>query len=881
MHLGGASVRATGAVPLALLVLLLGLTFALWQYQRTRVVDDLRDDAQMIRTQGARRLERAAEARIHLLRVLATEAGEFPPALFGTAASSTCDVISGCQGIARCDAAGLAISNFAGSSAASKAPADITAVADWRALWPRLLARQAPVVSRVYGVAGASGYVLVLAPIIDNGKFDGAIVCRMRLSDLMDRALDRSIRRDYDIRVSDGVNTAFTFDGAENWQPDPADGEPIVFPGTTWTIYSRPNQALLDSALRARPTPILLIGVAAAFAVAAAVWQANRYRMRDLAQARAHSNAVERLHSVAAAISAHAGSGQDVLQRLAKAACELLQMTRANILVLETPSRGNSVETRWRSVGNLDGAELRVVANAGWPESFLGHRYALASLPASQLAIREARVLLIRDVATSDLPVNLFREHGLRSGILIPLQIEGRVTGLLALSSEQAREFTSDDQRLAELWGAQAAVTLANAQLHQQARDALAVQRQLLEQREALATATAAIYAEPHLEGTLREIAHRTPAVLGVDFCGVTLITPDNEELVIAAATPPHDHVVGWRIKRPYAPVEAMFTARQPRIVEDITKEPQLDSVWQRIRSAGSFFNVPLYSSNQQPLGVLTLVRYAKGSFRPDQLELAQLFAARAATAIENNRLHEQAHRDAETKAMLLRELNHRVKNNLARIVGLLAMGENNVPELAKPTLARLAQRVRMMSGAHDLFAGGVDMISLEDLVQRVLASLSLARPIGVDVRLELCNVGVWLNTDRAVSLAMVLHELAFNAVTHGTIERGLMEIRAHVTDDARLRIEVLDDGVGIDPRCCDESGTSSGNGAANQLDNDADAAVAVAGSSRTGLGLPLVRGLVQRELGGAFEIRPRFAGGTCAGVEFPLTARERQKDVL
>ena len=98
-----------------------------------------------------------------------------------------------------------------------------------------------------------------------------------------------------------------------------------------------------------------------------------------------------------------------------------------------------------------------------------------------------------------------------------------------------------------------------------------------------------------------------------------------------------------------------------------------------------------------------------------------------------------------------------------------------------------------------------------------------------------------------ATPLAVVLSELVQNAVEHGLDGGpGLLEVRAERVDGA-LRVEVLDDGVGL-PVGFD-----------------------LAASDR--LGLQIVRTLVEGELGGTLLLDRREGGGTRAAVDIPLAA--------
>jgi two-component sensor histidine kinase len=160
------------------------------------------------------------------------------------------------------------------------------------------------------------------------------------------------------------------------------------------------------------------------------------------------------------------------------------------------------------------------------------------------------------------------------------------------------------------------------------------------------------------------------------------------------------------------------------------------------------------------------------------------------------------------------------------------------------------------MAGAHQLFTGGTERVGLDALIAQTLSSLSVARPANVSVETDLNGGGIALGTERAVGLAMVLHELCYNAIVHGLREGGRLTIRARreihePPADGDVVIEVMDE---------------------SSVPAPADRALpAERIESATGQGLSLVQGLVRRELRGRFSIGPRPAGGTVARVEFPM----------
>ncbi|MCK4471612.1 MAG: PAS domain S-box protein, partial [Anaerolineae bacterium] len=108
-------------------------------------------------------------------------------------------------------------------------------------------------------------------------------------------------------------------------------------------------------------------------------------------------------------------------------------------------------------------------------------------------------------------------------------------------------------------------------------------------------------------------------------------------------------------------------------------------------------------------IGVLQVVDTQVDRFQPTDLRLAESLATTAAIAIENARLYEQARQDAETKSVLLDEINHRVKNNLSAIIGLLYTERRYADMDSQATyqsvIQNLVNRVRGLATVHSLLS--------------------------------------------------------------------------------------------------------------------------------------------------------------------------------
>ncbi len=213
----------------------------------------------------------------------------------------------------------------------------------------------------------------------------------------------------------------------------------------------------------------------------------------------------------------------------------------------------------------------------------------------------------------------------------------------------------------------------------------------------------------------------------------------------------------------------------------------------------------------------------------------------------DRRRAEELIQASLREKEALLREIHHRVKNNLQITSSLLRLQSRQIEDPATRALFDATQdRIRSMALVHEKLYQSTNLsrIDFGEYV-KTLGGL-LLNSFGVDastVRLEVDGNGVYLNIDVAVPCGLIVNELLSNALKHafhdgrgGTIRIGIE------SDDTRCRLTIADDGVGIPP--------------AVNLD-----------TSPT-LGLRLVRGLVE-QIGGT--IHTVTSHGTDYRISFPL----------
>lgn len=206
-------------------------------------------------------------------------------------------------------------------------------------------------------------------------------------------------------------------------------------------------------------------------------------------------------------------------------------------------------------------------------------------------------------------------------------------------------------------------------------------------------------------------------------------------------------------------------------------------------------------------------------------------------------------------KDILLREVHHRVKNNLAVITGLLNLQRRAMSdEVSRSLLQDLTTRVQSMSLVHEKLyrSENLSNIGFQDYLETLVAQLrtSFGKRSGLDVRVEAS--GTQLDLDTAIPCGLVINELLTNSMKYAFPEgrprageeRCVIEVSIRKTATA-LTLVVADNGIGL----------------------PAETELAASKS----IGLRLVQTIGQHQLGGKVEVdRSR-------GTRFTLTFPARR----
>lgn len=204
------------------------------------------------------------------------------------------------------------------------------------------------------------------------------------------------------------------------------------------------------------------------------------------------------------------------------------------------------------------------------------------------------------------------------------------------------------------------------------------------------------------------------------------------------------------------------------------------------------------------------------------------------------------------SKDATIREIHHRVKNNLQTVAALLRLQARRTTNAeGRDALIESVRRVAAIAQVHEALSMSVnEEVNLDEVIDRILPIMNDVARVDTPIRINReGSLGV-LDADRAMALVMVVTELAQNAIEHAfdpADKRGQVVIRADRSARS-LEIVVHDDGRGL------PQGFSL---------EDSDR-----------LGLQIVRTLVSAELDGSLQMQQAPGGGTDAVLRVPIGRR-------
>jgi signal transduction histidine kinase len=416
--------------------------------------------------------------------------------------------------------------------------------------------------------------------------------------------------------------------------------------------------------------------------------------------------------------------------------------------------------------------------------------------------IRDAQALRLHDIADDPRSVGFPPNHPpMRSFLGLPIVLRGVAYGNLYLTEKaDGRDFDEEDEELAKLLAAQAAVSIENARLYESST-------RWLRQLESLNEIGNALASEVDLEPLLGLVARRLRELVEAKL--VLIALPERDALRVAAADGENaEDAAGMELALSGSKAGRVLERGRSERIDSVLEDPEIDQQATRRLGVHSALYVPLIVRGR-PIGVV-IAHNKQGpspAFSEDDLRLAESLADRAAIAVDLSR---QVSRDSVRRvveaqelerARLARELHDETGQALTSILlGLKPLEQMADSEEARAAVASVRalvvstlQDVRRL--AVELRPSALDDFGLVPAVERLTETFREQSGLTVDLETQLGEER--LAREAETTLYRVIQEALTNIVKHASA--GRVSILLQRKDGAVLAV-VEDDGSGFDP---------------------------------------------------------------------------------
>ncbi len=212
---------------------------------------------------------------------------------------------------------------------------------------------------------------------------------------------------------------------------------------------------------------------------------------------------------------------------------------------------------------------------------------------------------------------------------------------------------------------------------------------------------------------------------------------------------------------------------------------------------------IPLRSSNEV-IGLLQLNDHRRGMFTPDKIRFFEEMGAAIGIAVARKRAVAAMASSLREKEVLIREIHHRVKNNMQVVSSMLNLqSETTSSEECRLILKKVRTRVRAMSLVHEKLYQSQNLVQIEfgEYAESLTTHLFQIYQVKPDqIRLEMEFGKVLLDINLSVPCGLLLNELISNALKHAFPEArpGVLKIGLRRGSENRVELRVADDGCGF-----------------------------------------------------------------------------------
>ncbi len=328
----------------------------------------------------------------------------------------------------------------------------------------------------------------------------------------------------------------------------------------------------------------------------------------------------------------------------------------------------------------------------------------------------------------------------------------------------------------------------------------------LLQQQTALARFGELAMHSEDMDAILQEACRRVCEGLHTDLAKVLELQPDGRTLLVRAGVGWDPGVVGnaTSIATENSFDGEALRTQEPVLCADVADESRQVADFVREHGVSAFVNVNILSPGASgSYGILEVDCREPRQFTQDDIDFLRTYANLIAVVVQRLKVNAELRRRADENEQLLKELQHRIKNNLQILTSLVHLQSRRVTNpAARDELSKVAQRINALNLVHEkLYATGqVDRIELGGYLGDIARSLiRLYEERAGAVRLVTDAARIEVPPELAITLGLIANEFVTNSLKYAFGDGGgTLGIELKRQPDSGIRLLLWDDGKGM-----------------------------------------------------------------------------------
>jgi two-component sensor histidine kinase len=292
--------------------------------------------------------------------------------------------------------------------------------------------------------------------------------------------------------------------------------------------------------------------------------------------------------------------------------------------------------------------------------------------------------------------------------------------------------------------------------------------RSRAKQQEALAQLGERALVEPDLERLLNDAVSTVAVTLAVDFVKILELLPGSGELLLRAGFGWNANLVGTILTTSEPGTFGRFTLNSavPIVIADFASESRFEvTSYLQDHHCTSGINVTIAGRDGRAYGILGVCTALRREFGPQDISFLAAAGNLLAGAIQRRQL-EQRHE------LMIRDMRHRSGNLFSQLLALFSQTAKTSKSIADLT-SKYQARVLALANAHRMITeSGWKSIPIMELLSVVIGPYI--------ERASLDGPNIDLEPDPVFNLSAALHELAANAIKHGSLSRPKGQLELH-----------------------------------------------------------------------------------------------------